>query len=349
MKYRQLGNSGLMVSVVSLGTMTFGGKGGYSVIGTTGVDEARDLIDLAVDAGLNLIDTADAYSAGMSEEILGEVLQGRRDGLLVATKARFPVGTGPNDAGLSRHHLVRACEASLRRLNTDYIDLYQVHNWDGRTRLEETLAALDDLVRSGKVRYTGCSNFSGWHVMKSLAVSECNRLERYSSMQIHYTLQAREAEQELLPIAIDQGLGILVWSPLAGGLLTGKYRRDTKPANGRHLDKDWHEPPIHDTERLYSIIDALVEVAERRSVAPSVVALAWLIHRPSVTSVIVGGRNSQQLASNLQAGSFELASDDLELLDRVSQEPLRYPYWHQAELARDRLSEADHAILGPFL
>ena len=225
MRYRQLGASGLRVSVLTMGTMTFGGTGGFASVGSTSLEEARGQVDRCLEAGINLVDTANVYSDGLSEEILGQVLEGRRDEVLVATKARMPMGEGPNDAGLSRHHLIRECEASLRRLRTDRIDLYQVHEWDGQTPLSETLEALDDLVHAGKVRYVGCSNYAGWQLMKALGIAERRGLTRFVSQQIHYTLQAREAEYELVPIAIDQGLGVLVWSPLAGGLLSGKYRR----------------------------------------------------------------------------------------------------------------------------
>src|SRR6266545_7924780 len=224
MEYRALGNSGLKLSVLTMGTMTFGGKGGFAAVGSTDVTEARRQVDQCLEAGVNVIDTADVYSGGLSEEIVGEVLEGRRDDVLVATKVRMPMGPGPNDAGLSRHHILSGCEASLRRLGTDHIDLYQVHEWDGLTPLEETLSALDDLVHAGKVRYVGCSNYSGWHLMKALATSDRLGVTRFVSEQIHYSPQAREAEYELIPIAVDQGLGMLVWSPLAGGLLSGKYR-----------------------------------------------------------------------------------------------------------------------------
>src|SRR3954449_7238196 len=258
MDYRQLGRSGLRVSALTLGTMTFGGAGNFASVGSTDVEGARRQIDMCLDAGVNMIDTADVYSDGASEEILGQALAGRRDEVLVATKARMAMGDGPNDAGLSRHHLIRSCEASLRRLGVDHVDLYQVHEWDGVTPVEETLEALDLLVRAGKVRYVGCSNFSAWQLMKSLCISERQGLPRYVSQQIHYTLEAREAEYELVPAGIDQGVGILVWSPLAGGLLSGKYRRGQAPPDGsRHLG-DWDEPPVRDEEQLYDVVDALV-------------------------------------------------------------------------------------------
>jgi aryl-alcohol dehydrogenase-like predicted oxidoreductase len=349
MEYRQLGGSGLRVSALSLGTMTFGGRGKFALTGTVDVTEGRRMIDTALAAGVNLIDTADVYSEGASEEIVGEVLQGRRDDVLVATKARFTMGPGPNDAGLSRHHLVRACEASLRRLRTDYIDLYQVHQWDGQTPVEETMAALDDLVRSGKVRYVGCSNFSAWHVMKSLAASSREHLVGYVSQQLHYSLQTRDAERELLPMAVDQGLGVLVWSPLAGGLLSGKYRRGVQPPEGsRHLT-EWNEPPVPDQEQLYDIVDALVGIGSIHGVSAAQVALAWLLRRPAVSSVIIGARTQGQLADNLAAASLALTDEQVDRLERVGRPHLAYPYWHQAAAARDRLSEADLALLRPYL
>jgi aryl-alcohol dehydrogenase-like predicted oxidoreductase len=348
MRHRQLGRSGLRVSILSMGTMTFGGRGRRAV-GTTGVDEAKAQIDLCLEAGVNLIDTADVYSAGRSEEILGEALAGRRDEVLLATKARFATGDGPNDRGLSRHHLVRACEASLRRLRTDHIDLYQVHEWDGQTPLEETLGALADLVHAGKVRYVGCSNYAGWQLMKALAVADARGLPRFASQQIHYTLQAREAEYELVPIAVDQGVGILVWSPLAGGLLTGKYRRDqAAPEGSRHV-AGWREPPVRDEDALYDLVDVLVEVAEGRGASPAQVALAWLLERPGVASVVVGARTSEQLADNLAAADLTLSGEELARLERVSRPPLLYPYWHQANSASERLGPADLALLAPYL
>jgi aryl-alcohol dehydrogenase-like predicted oxidoreductase len=300
-------------------------------------------------AGVNLIDTADVYSEGASEEFVGEALVGRRDDVLVATKARFTMGPGVNDAGLSRHHLVRACEASLRRLRTDYIDLYQVHEWDGCTPVEETLAALDQLVSSGKVRYVGCSNFSGWHVMKSIAASQREHLVRYVSEQIHYTLQARDAERELLPVAVDQGLGVLVWSPLAGGLLSGKYRRGQEaPAGSRHLT-EWDEPPVADESTLYDIVDVLVEIGAAHGVSAAQVALAWLIGRPGVTSVIVGSRTDEQLADNLAAADLQLSQAEVDRLEQVSRPRLPYPYWHQLNSASERLSPADLVLLQSYL
>jgi len=347
MEYRQLGNSGLMVSVLTMGTMTFGGQGPFAKVGSTDVAGAKRQIDMCVEAGVNFVDTADIYSTGISEEIVGEAIAGHKD-LLIATKARFNMGQGPNNRGLSRYHLVNACEASLKRLKVDVVDLYQLHEWDGITPLEETLSALDLLQRQGKIRYVGCSNYSGWHLMKALGIAERDRLPRFVAQQIHYTLQAREAEQELVPISLDQGLGILVWSPIAGGLLSGKYRRGKPQPEGRALN-EWKEPPIYDENRLYDIVDVLVEVAEARDVPAAQVALAWLLGRPAVTSVIVGARNDEQLKANLGAGDLKLSEDERSRLDKVSAVPLAYPYWHQAATASDRLGPADLSLLGPSL
>ena len=348
MEYRRLGHSGLYVSSLTLGTMTFGGRGGFSKVGDTGVAGAKWQIDMCLDAGVNLFDTANIYSGGQSEAILGEAISGRRDDLLLATKVRMSVGEGPNDTGLSRHHIIRQCEESLRRLDTDYVDLYQVHEWDGLTPLEETLEALDTLVRSGKVRYVGSSNYAGWQLMKALGISERFGLQRYVSQQIHYTLQAREAEYELVPVALDQGCSILVWSPLAGGLLSGKYRRDEDASEGRHVE-GWDEPPVRDADKLYDIVDALVEIAEGRGVSAAQVALAWLLGRPSVASVIIGARTNEQLADNLGAAELGLSEEERRRLDEVSAPPLIYPFWHQAKTASDRLGPADLPLLNPHL
>jgi aryl-alcohol dehydrogenase-like predicted oxidoreductase len=348
MEYRRLGHSGLYVSSLTLGTMTFGGQGGFSKVGATDVAGAKRQVDMCLDAGVNLFDTANIYSDGESEEILGAAISGRRDDLLLATKVRMSVGDGPNDTGLSRHHIIRQCEESLRRLGTDYIDLYQVHEWDGLTPLEETLEALDTLVRSGKVRYVGSSNYSGWQLMKALGVSERLGLQSYVSQQIHYTLQAREAEYELVPVALDQGCSILVWSPLAGGLLSGKYRRDEDASEGRHVE-GWDEPPVRDTDRLYDTVDVLVEIAEGHGVSAAQVALSWLLGRPGVASVIVGARTDEQLADNLKAAGLGLSEEERRRLDEVSAPPLIYPFWHQAKTASDRLGPADLPLLKPHL
>jgi aryl-alcohol dehydrogenase-like predicted oxidoreductase len=349
MEYRQLGQSGLRVSVLSLGTMTFGGETFFNKVGATDVKGARYQVDLCLDAGVNLFDTANIYSHGLSEEILGQVLEGRRDKVLIATKFRMVMRDGPNDGGASRHHIIKECEDSLRRLRTDYIDLYQIHEWDGETPLEETLETLDTLVRSGKVRYIGCSNYSGWHLMKALAVSDRRNYARFVSQQIYYSLQARDAEYELVPITLDQGLGILVWSPLAGGLLSGKYRRGQKTPEGTRHFNNWGEPPIHNEEQLYNIIDLLVELGETHKVSPAQVALAYLLGRPGVTSLVIGARTEEQLADNLAAASVRLAPEERARLDKASAPVLLYPYWHQAKTARERLSLADLSLLGPHI
>jgi aryl-alcohol dehydrogenase-like predicted oxidoreductase len=349
MDYRQLGSSGLRVSALTLGTMTFGGLGNFANVGSTDVEGARRQIDLCLDAGVNMIDTADVYSDGRSEEILGEALGGRRDRVLLATKARMPMGDGPNDAGLSRHHLIASCEASLRRLGTDHIDLYQVHEWDGVTPLEETLSALDALVQSGKVRYVGSSNYTAWQLMKSLWISDRDGLESFVSQQIYYSLQARDAETELVPIAIDQGLGILVWSPLAGGLLSGKYRRGQGTPEGTRRFEGWTEPPVHDEDRLYDTIDQLVAIGEDHGVSAAQVALAYTLAKPAVTSVIVGARTEEQLRDNLAAADLRLSEPELRRLDDVSAVPLLYPYWHQANTGGGRLGPADLSLLGRHL
>ena len=349
MQYRQLGRSGLRISTLTLGTMGFGGTGWASPVGQIGVEGAREQIALARDAGVNLIDTADVYSSGLSEEILGEALGHDRDEVLIATKVRMPMGEGPNDAGLSRHHIIRSAENSLRRLQTDHIDLYQLHEWDGQTPLEETLGALDDLVRSGKVRYVGASNYAAWHLMKALGVSERRGLEHFVSQQIYYSLQNRDAEAELVPVSIDQGLGILVWSPLAGGLLSGKYGRGVQaPEGSRHLS-EWDEPPVNDEDKLYDTIETAVEIGKARGVSAAQVSLAWTLAKPAVTSLIVGARTPEQLRDNLAAADLELSAEEIARLDEVSGEPLRYPYWHQAATSSDRLSPADLSLLGRFI
>ena len=349
MDYRQLGRSGLRVSALTLGTMTFGGGGNFAKVGSTDVDGARRQIDMCLDAGVNLIDTADVYSSGASEEIVGRALGDRRDDVLLATKARMAMGDGPNDAGLSRHHLIRACEASLRRLGTDHIDLYQVHEWDGQTPLEETLGALDDLQRAGKIRYAGCSNYSGWQLSKALGVSERLGLVRFVSQQVYYSLQARDVEYELMPAGLDQGVGMLVWSPLAGGLLSGKYRRgQDAPEGSRHLT-DWNEPPVRDEAATYDVIETAVEIAEARGVSAAQVSLAWLLGRPGISSVVVGARTDEQLADNLAAASLELTAEERARLDTVSAPPLLYPHWHQVATSADRFGPADLAWLAPYL
>jgi aryl-alcohol dehydrogenase-like predicted oxidoreductase len=350
MEYRQLGRSGLRVSVLTLGTMTFGGRGGFRAVGATDVDGARRQVDMCLDAGINLIDTADVYSGGLAEQITGEVIRGRRDSLLLSTKVRMSMGDGPNDAGLSRQHIISGCEASLRRLGTDHIDIYHVHEWDGQTRLEETLSALSSLVSTGKVRYLAASNYAGWQLMKALALADSNGFERFAAQQIYYSLEARDAELELVPLSVDQGLGILVWSPLAGGLLSGKYRRGAAPSEQtRQLSDEWNEPPVRDQDKLYDTIEVLVDVAGAHGASPAQVALAWLLGRPAVTSLIIGARTDEQLADNLAAAELTLTADERAALDKVSEPELLYPYWHQLNTAADRLSPADLTLLGPGL
>ena len=349
MEYRLLGRSGLKVSALTLGTMTFGGKERFSYVGNTSQSDATRIVDIALDAGVNMLDTSDIYSSGTSEEIVGETIKGKRNRVLVATKARFPMGSGPNDAGLSRHYLMRACEASLKRLGVDHIDLYQLHEWDGLTPVEETMAALEALVASGKVRYVGASNFTGWQLMKALGAADRAGGVRFVSQQIHYTPEAREAEYELVPISIDQGLGILVWSPLAGGLLSGQYRRGKAAPEGGRDFAGWPEPPIRDEARLYDIIEVLVQVAEEHDVSAAEVALSWLQHRPAVTSVVIGANTDDQLRTNLKSVDLRLTENDMERLNAVSKLPLLYPYWHQAMTASDRLGSLDLMLLQQYL
>jgi aryl-alcohol dehydrogenase-like predicted oxidoreductase len=342
MEYRYLGRSGLRVSVLTMGTMTFGGGGGFAKVGSSDTTEARALIHQCVDAGVNLLDTANVYSSGRSEEIIGEALGGKRPGgLLIASKVRFTMGDGPNDVGLSRHHILAAVDASLKRLRTDVLDILYLHEWDGMTPLEETLGALDTLVQQGKVRYVGCSNFSAWHLMKALAVSDARGLPRFVTQQIHYTLEAREAEYELAPIAVAEGVGILVWSPIAGGLLSGKYGPDK--ASARQL-AGWREPPIRDEARLWRIVEVLKDVAAAHGVSGAQVALAWLLGRPGVTSLVIGGRNADQFADSLNAPDLMLAPEERARLDEVSAPPILYPYWHQYQTARSRFGAADRVL-----
>ncbi len=343
MEYRQLGRSGLKVSAVSMGTFSFGGNGDFAMVASQGVKEAQRLVDTCIDGGINLFDTANMYSAGRSEEILGEVLEGRRDKVLISSKARMRIGDGPNDEGVSRYHLIRECERSLKRLRTDHIDIYFMHEWDGLTPAEEMLSALDALVSQGKVRYIGCSNYSGWHIMKVLGVADLRNYPRFVTQQIHYTLEAREAEYELLPISVDQGLGVMVWSPLAAGLLSGAFRRDRTPSDSRQA-AGWSEPPIRDKERLWTIVDVLVEIAEARGATPAQVALAWTLSRPAIASVVVGGLTEQHFRDNIAAVDLELSIQELERLNAVSRLPYIYPYWHQHNFARERFCAGDWAL-----
>jgi aryl-alcohol dehydrogenase-like predicted oxidoreductase len=330
MEYRQLGGSGLKVPALSFGTSTFGGVGElFKAWGSTEVGEARRMIDICLDAGVNLFDTADVYSAGRSEEILGKAIEGKRNQLLISTKATFPMGSGANELGSSRYHLRRSIEGSLRRLGTDYVDIYHLHGFDAFTPVEEVLDTLGALVREGKVRYIACSNFSGWHLMKSLAISDRYGWQRYVAHQVCYSLVARDYEWELMPLALDQKVGALIWSPLGWGRLTGKLRRgQAKPEVSRLPATADAGPPVTE-ELLYTVVDALDEVAKETGKTASQIALNWLLQRPTVSSVILGARNEEQLRQNLTAADWNLLPEQVEKLDRASQRTQAYPYWHQ--------------------
>lgn len=335
MEHRYLGHSGFRVPVLSFGTGTFGGQGAlFSAWGSTDVAEARRLVDICLDAGLNLFDSADIYSKGAAESILGAAIKDRpRDQLILSTKATFRFGDGENQVGSSRHHPVRAVDAALQRLGTDYIDLFQLHGFDARTPVEETLSTLDDLVRAGKLRYLGVSNFSGWHLMKSLAVADRHGWSRYVAHQAYYSLIGRDYEWELMPLAADQGVGAVVWSPLGWGRLTGKLRRGAPlPATSRlHATAD-SGPPVDD-DYLYRVVDVLDEVAAETGKSVAQVALNWLLQRPTVSSVIIGARNEEQLRQNLGAVGWNLDAGQIARLDEASRTTRPYPYWHQAGFA----------------
>ncbi|MGI8671187.1 MAG: aldo/keto reductase [Luteitalea sp.] len=337
MEHRQLGGSGLMVPVLSLGTATFGGGNDFfRHWGSTDVEGATRLVDICLEHGVSLFDTADVYSAGLSEEILGKAVAGRRDQVLLATKGTFRTAPGPNGMGSARHRLIGACEASLRRLGTDYIDLYQLHGFDAVTPVEETLRALDDLVRAGKVRYIGCSNFSGWHLMKSLAVSDRYGWSRYVAHQAYYSLVGREYEWDLMPLAVDQRIGTIVWSPLGWGRLTGKIRRGQPLPAGSRLHGTAAQGPQVEQEYLYQVVDALEAVAGETGRTVPQVALNWLLRRPTVANVIVGARDEAQLRDNLGAVGWTLTPTQVATLDAASARPRIYPYWHQDAEMRDR-------------
>ncbi|WP_133003395.1 MULTISPECIES: aldo/keto reductase [Marinomonas] len=348
MQYRTLGQSGLKVSALSMGTFSFGGAGPFAAIASQGTKEASRLMDCCIDHGVNLIDTANMYSTGLAEEIVGEVLVGRSADILVSTKARMKIGDGPNDEGASRWHLIRECERSLKRLGRDHIDIYHIHEWDGQTPVEETMEALDTLVRQGKIRYAGCSNYTGWQIMKSLMASEQKKLQRFVTQQIHYTLEAREAEYELLPLSIDQGIGVTVWSPLAAGLLSGKHTRENPVAPGSRQSKGWSEPPIRDQDRLWRIVDTLIDIASVHRVEAAQVALAWTLSRPAIASLIVGGTSVKQFENNFRALDLHLSTEDLMRLDEVSRPPQIYPLWHQSQFATSRFGMPDLAGAGAF-
>jgi aryl-alcohol dehydrogenase-like predicted oxidoreductase len=336
MEYRQLGGSGFKVPALCLGTGTFGGSNEFfKAWGAVGAEDATRLVDICLEAGMNFFDSADVYSDGMAEEVLGAAIKGRRDQMLISTKATFRNGRGPNDVGSSRFHLLRTVEASLRRLGTDYIDLFQLHGFDAMTPIEEVLATLDDLVRAGKIRYVGCSNFSGWHLMKSLAVSEKYGLQRYVAHQAYYSLVGREYEWELMPLALDQKVGAVVWSPLGWGRLTGKVRRgQPRPETSRLNDPRSSEagPPVDD-EYLYKVVDALDGVAAETGKTVPQVAINWLLQRPTVATVIIGARNEEQLRQNLAVVGWNLTPEQIAKLDDASARTPNYPYWHQKGFA----------------
>jgi len=336
MEYRQLGASGLKVPVLSMGTGTFGGRGDFfKAWGSSDTAGAARLVDVCLDAGLTMFDSADVYSQGAAEEILGAAVKGRRDKVLISTKGTFRTGQGPNDVGSSRHHLVNTVDASLRRLGTDYIDLYQVHGFDALTPVEEVLGTLDDLVRAGKLRYIGCSNFSGWHLMKSLAVSSRYGLARYVAHQAYYSLVSREYEWELMPLALDQQVGAVVWSPLGWGRLTGKIRRGQPLPDTSRLRSQMvidFGPPVDD-EHLYRVVDALDAVAAETGKTVPQVALNWLLRRPSVATAIIGARDEAQLRDNLGAVGWALTAAQIAVLDAASATTPIYPYWHQRAFA----------------
>ncbi|RKH49690.1 aldo/keto reductase [Corallococcus sp. AB049A] len=334
MEYRQLGGSGFKVPVLSLGTGTFGGAGDFfKGFGSSDVKEATRLVDIALDAGVNMFDSADGYSAGLAEEILGKALEGRRDKAIISTKATFRAGPGPNDVGSSRFHLTRAVEASLRRLKTDYIDLFQLHAFDAVTPVEEVLNTLDGFVRAGKIRYLGCSNFSGWHLMKSLAVSERYNLARYVAHQAYYSLVGRDYEWELMPLALDQKVGAVVWSPLGWGRLTGKLRRGAPKPETSRLNNPATAAggPQVPEEYLFKVVDALDAVAKETGKTVPQVALNWLLQRPTVSNVIIGARTEEQLRQNLGAIGWNLTPAQVATLDAASATPWPYPYFHQRQ------------------
>jgi aryl-alcohol dehydrogenase-like predicted oxidoreductase len=334
MEQRRFGNSGLSVSVLSFGTMTIGGRDRFGKMGNLDLADTSRILDICREAGVTTLDTADSYSLGGAEEILGEALVGRRDDFVLVTKAYNRLGTGPHDVGLSRKHLIQACEASLRRLRTDHLDLYICHEPDTFVAVEETLRAYDDLVTQGKVRYVGCSNHAAWQVMKALAVSERLGLTRYVCQQVNYSLIARDVEHEIIPLGLDQSVGLMAWSPLHAGLLTGKFRRDARPSVSRLNDLD--PPGTIDFERVYRIVDVLTDIARARSVTPSQVALNWVLCKPGVDTVILGARDEAQLRDNLAAASWRLSADEVTRLDEVSALPEPYPMWHQHKFGIER-------------
>ncbi len=336
MELRYLGNTGVKVSEICFGAMTFGGRGYWKSIGQLEQKEATGLVNLAFDGEINFFDTADVYSEGLSEEMLGKALGERRKEIILATKVRGRTGAGPNDVGLSRHHIIENCNASLKRLGTDYIDLYQVHSFDPYTPLEETLRALDDLVRVGKVRYIGVSNYTGWQLMKALSISERQNLEKFVTLQAFYSLIARDLENEMVPLCLDQKLGVLPWSPLGGGFLTGKYRRGKpRPIDARRTDPE-NQFLQFDEEKGFDIIDELERIAKNHSASIVQAVINYLLRKPAVSSVIIGVKTKEQLAENIKASDWEMTPEEVSRLDELSKPPRAYPYWMLQRTVQDR-------------
>jgi aryl-alcohol dehydrogenase-like predicted oxidoreductase len=337
MKYKILGNTGLKVSELCLGTMTFGGKGFWTAIGQLPQEPVDEIVKRSVEAGINFIDTANVYSEGLSEEMTGRAIRNlslNRDDLIIATKVRGKMGEGPNNTGLTRKHIIQQAEESLRRLNIDYIDLYQIHGYDPLTPLEETLRALDDLVKSGKVRYIGCSNLAAWQLMKALSYSAYKDISKFVSLQAYYTIAGRDLERELIPLLNDQKVGLMVWSPLAGGLLSGKYGRNLQgPEDSRRLNFDF--PPVN-KEKAFDIIEVMQQIAQQKGISVAQLALAWLLHQPAVTSVIIGAKKTEQLEDNLKAIDVKLTQEELQQLDEVSKLQPEYPGWMLERQGQDR-------------
>ncbi|MGB8657728.1 MAG: aldo/keto reductase [Candidatus Zixiibacteriota bacterium] len=336
MKMRFLGKTGIKVSELCFGTMTFGGSGYWTIVGQVGQSEADALVGMALDGGVNFFDTADVYSQGRAEEIFGRAIGLRRKDIVLATKVRGRMGKGPNDVGLSRHHILEGCNASLKRLGTDYIDLYQVHSFDPFTPLEETLRALDDLVRQGKVRYVGCSNYTGWQLMKALAISGKHGWEKFLTLQAFYSLLARDLENELVPLCLDQGLGILCWSPLGGGFLSGKYRRGKPRPEGARRSNPEGQFLQYDEEKGFDMVDELERIAGKHNATVAQAALNYLLRKPGVTSVIIGAKNREQLADNLKTTDWEMTAEEVSQLDQLSKPPRAYPYWMLERAREDR-------------
>jgi aryl-alcohol dehydrogenase-like predicted oxidoreductase len=332
MDYRILGSAGLKVSSLCFGLGTFGGGNEFfKAWGSTDVEEGKRLVGLCLDAGINVFDTADIYSDGLSEEVFGQAIQGIRDQLLISTKATFRFGKGPNDVGSSRYHLIQACEGSLKRLGTDHIDIYHMHGFDALTPVDEVLYTLDTLVRSGKVRYIACSNFSGWHLMKSLDISERHGWARYVSHQVYYSLVGRDYENELMPLGLDQKVGAMIWSPLGWGRLTGKIRRGQPLPKESRLHKTADYGPPVPKECLYKVVDAIDDVAKETGKTVPQIALNWLLRKPTVSTIVIGARNEEQLKQNIGAEGWQLTAEQVAKLDKASEPPIPYPYWHQRQ------------------